>query len=109
MASSYGAPEEVAGIYRAPRPGGDRIADAIAAHPAVSTGRALAILADPRAYAALFYMLLSLATGVFYFSWVAMGASLSLGLSVVVIGIPFVILYFGSVRLLSLVEGDWWR
>lgn len=63
------------------------------------------MVADPRAYAALFYMLLALATGIFYFTRVMTGVSLSLGLAVLVIGIPFVILYFGSVRVLSLVEG----
>jgi hypothetical protein len=36
---------------------------------------------------------------------VVAGVSLSLGLAVLIIGIPFVILYFGSVRVLSLVEG----
>jgi hypothetical protein len=50
-------------------------------------------------------MLLSLATGIFYFTWVVTGVSLSGGLAVLIIGIPFVILYFGSVRVLSLVEG----
>ena len=50
-------------------------------------------------------MLLALATGIFYFTWVVTGVSMSAGLAVLIIGIPFVILYFGSVRLLSLVEG----
>jgi hypothetical protein len=50
-------------------------------------------------------MLLSLATGIFYFTWVVTGLSLSAGLSVLIVGIPFVILFFGSVRVLSLVEG----
>jgi hypothetical protein len=63
------------------------------------------VAADPRAYAALFYMLLSLATGIFYFTWVTVGLSLSVGLSVLIIGLPFIVLFFGSVRVLSLVEG----
>jgi hypothetical protein len=33
------------------------------------------------------------------------GLSLSLGLSVLIIGLPFIVLFFGSVRVLSLVEG----
>ena len=50
-------------------------------------------------------MVLSLATGIFYFTWVVTGLSVSLSLVVVLIGIPLLILFFGSVRLLSLVEG----
>src|SRR5678810_566191 len=40
-----------------------------------------------------------------YFTWVVAGVSMSAGLAVLIIGVPFVILYFGSVRILSLVEG----
>jgi uncharacterized membrane protein len=106
VAGSYGAPEEVADIYRdtevtvqtalrTPRPPPRRSL----------LGRFFGVAAEPRTYAALFYLLLSLATGIFYFTWVVTGVSLSLGLAVLIIGIPFVILYFGSIRLLSLVEG----
>src|SRR5690606_21561959 len=68
-------------------------------------GRFFGVAADPRAYASLFYMVLAMATGVFYFTWVVTGASVSLGLSITIIGIPLLVLFFGSVRLLSLVEG----
>ena len=54
---------------------------------------------------AISLILLSLATGLFYFTWVSVGLSLSLGLAILIIGIPFVILFIGSVRVLSLVEG----
>jgi hypothetical protein len=50
-------------------------------------------------------MLLALATGTFYFSWVVTGASLSAGLLVLIVGIPLLLLFLMSVRLLSLVEG----
>ena len=106
VAGSYGAPAEVADIYRdteatvqtalrAPAP--PRHGSAL--------GRFFGVAADPRTYGAVFYSLLSLATGIFYFTWVVTGISLSLGLSIIIIGIPFVILFLGSVRLLSLVEG----
>ena len=106
VASSYGAPDEVADIYRdtevtvqtalrAPAPPARRSA----------LGRFFGVFADPRAYASLFYMLLSLATGIFYFTWVVAGFSVSLGLSITIIGVPLLILFFGSVRVLSLVEG----
>jgi uncharacterized membrane protein len=106
VASSYGAPDEVADIYRDTEV---TVATALRAPPPKPRGSVLGrffgVFADPRAYAALFYMLLSLATGIFYFTWTVTGISLSAGLSILIIGIPVVILYFGSVRLLSLVEG----
>ena len=106
VAGSYGAPEEVAEIYRDTEA---KVQTALRAPPPTPRrsvlGRFFGVVAEPRTYAALFYMLLALATGIFYFTWVVTGLSLSAGLAVLIIGIPFLILYFGSVRVLSLVEG----
>ncbi|MGD0142923.1 MAG: sensor domain-containing protein [Rhizomicrobium sp.] len=63
------------------------------------------VISDPRAYGALMYMLLSIVTGTFYFSWTIAGMSLTVGLIILIIGIPFALLFIGSVRVLSLVEG----
>jgi hypothetical protein len=68
-------------------------------------GRFFGVLVDPHTYGSLFYMLLALATGIFYFTWVTTGAGLSLGLAILIIGIPFVILFIGATRILALVEG----
>ncbi len=106
IAGSYGAPDEVAGIYRdtevtvrkamrTPPPAPRRTA----------VGRFFGVLADPHAYASVLYMLLAMATGTFYFTWVVTGLSLSLGLAILIIGIPFAILFLASVRGLALVEG----
>ncbi|MCC7247243.1 MAG: sensor domain-containing protein [Lysobacter sp.] len=106
VASSYGAPDEVADIYRDTEV---KVQTALRAPPPRKHrslfGKFFGVIAEPRTYAALFYMLLSLATGIFYFTWVVTGLSLSLGLGILIIGIPFVILFFGSVRMLSLLEG----
>ncbi|RPE77194.1 sensor domain-containing protein [Vulcaniibacterium tengchongense] len=106
VAGSYGAPDEVADIYRDTEV---KVQTALRPPPAPprrsALGRFFGVAAEPRTYAALLYMLLALATGVFYFTWVVVGVSLSLGLAVLIVGVPFVILYFGSVRVLSLVEG----
>ena len=106
VASSYGAPDEVADIYRDTE---DKVQTALRAPPprprSSALGRFFGVFADPRAYASLFYMLLSLATGIFYFTWVVAGFSTSLGLSITIVGIPLLVLFFGSVRVLSLVEG----
>jgi uncharacterized membrane protein len=106
VASSYGAPEEVADIYRETEV---TVQTALRAPPPrVRTswlGRFFGVIAEPRTYASLFYMVLALATGIFYFTWVVAGLSMSAGFAILIIGVPFVILYFGSVRVLSLVEG----
>ncbi|MFA6229404.1 MAG: sensor domain-containing protein [Rhodanobacter sp.] len=106
IAGSYGAPDEVAEIYRDQE---IRIQRAIRPPPAPPrrslAGRFFGVAADGRTWGALFYLLLSLATGIFYFTWAVTGVALSGGFSVLIIGIPFIVLFFSSVRGLSLLEG----
>ena len=106
VAGSYGAPDEVADIYRDTEV---RVQTALRAPPPPPhtsvLGRFFGVLVDPHTYGSLFYMLLSLATGIFYFTWVITGAGLSAGLAILIIGIPFVILFIGASRILALVEG----
>ena len=108
VATSYGAPDEVAEIYRV-REGEVELAlrprRALAPARKSLLARFFGVAVDPRAYAALFYMVLSLATGIFYFTWVVTGLSLSAGLFILIIGIPFLVLFLATVRVLSLVEG----
>jgi hypothetical protein len=63
------------------------------------------VLSDPRTYGALVYMLLSFATGIFYFVWTTVGISLSIGFAILIIGIPFALLFIGSIRVLAHIEG----
>ena len=106
VVGSYGAPEEVAELYRDQE---IRIQRALRPPPPPKrrslVARFFGVAADPRTYGALFYMVLALATGIFYFTWAVTGVSLSAGLSVLIVGLPFIVLFFGSVRVLSLVEG----
>jgi hypothetical protein len=106
VVGSYGAPDEVADIYRDQE---IKIQRAIRPPPPPQRhsvlGRFFGVAADPHTYGALFYLLLALATGIFYFTWAVTGVSLSGGLSVLIIGIPFIVLFLGSVRGLSLLEG----
>ena len=67
--------------------------------------RFFGVYADVRTYTMLFYCLLALFTGVFYFSFVTVGLSLSLGLAILIIGVPFFLGFVGAARLLALVEG----
>lgn len=108
IATSYGAPEEVAEIYRVQEGEVERALRPSPRQPKPERSilaRFFGVAADPRAYAALFYLLLSLATGIFYFTWVVTGLGLSAGFAILIIGVPFVILFFATVRALSFVEG----
>jgi uncharacterized membrane protein len=106
VASSYGAPDEVASIYRDTEYKVRRAIEPPKTTPRRSLfGRFFGVAADPRTYGAIFYLLLSLATGIIYFAFVTTGLSLSAGLAVLIIGIPFFLLFLGLTRVLSLVEG----
>jgi uncharacterized membrane protein len=67
--------------------------------------RIFGIFSDPAAWGSLLYMLVSLVTGIIYFTWAVTGLSLSVGLLVLIISLPFIGLFFLSVRGLALVEG----
>jgi hypothetical protein len=105
IASTYGAPDEVAGAYR------DTEAKVKAAMtpprkiPKGGTGAFFGVFLDPRAYTSLFFMLLSIATGIIYFTFTVTGVALSAGLSVLVIGIPFFLVFMALTRVVSLAEG----
>lgn len=106
IASTYGAPDEVASAYR------DTEAKVKAAMttprklPQSGAGAFFGVFLDPRAYTSLFFMLLSLATGVIYFTFSVTGLALSAGLSVLVIGIPFFLMFIALTRVVSLAEGQ---
>src|ERR1700683_4598996 len=105
IASNYGAPDEVGAAYR------DTEAKVKAAmttprkNPKSGAGAFFGVFRDPRAYTSLFFMLLSLATGVIYFTFAVTGLSLSAGLAVLVIGVPFFLLFMALTRVVSLAEG----
>ncbi len=106
IASTYGAPEEVAAAYRTTEL---KVTAALRTPPPpphrTGIGRFFSVYADPRTWGAVFYLLLSLITGVFYFSVTITGLSLSLGLAILIIGFPFFLLFIGLTRVLSLAEG----
>lgn len=104
VVETYGTPEEIAEEYRdmeaaiqGPFPKSEQA-------PERQYGF-FGVIADPRAYGALLYMLLSLVTGIFYFTVVITGLSLSVGLFILIIGVPFALLFIGVVRVLAHIEG----
>ena len=103
---TYGAPEEVAAAYKEME-NMTPIALAIPKPQIVKPrgNRFFGVLGDIRTYGSLLYMLLSLVTGIFYFTWAATGLSLSAGLIVLIIGLPFVAAFLLSARGIALLEG----
>jgi hypothetical protein len=106
IVTSYGAPEEVAEAYRANEA---TIQNALRTPPprprSSALGRFFGIYADPRAYLSLLYLLLTLVTGIVYFTFAVTGLSLSIGLAILIIGVPFFLVFIGVSRVIALAEG----
>jgi uncharacterized membrane protein len=103
---SYGAPDEVAEAYRTNEA---TIQKALRPPPprprSTTVGRFFGVYTDPRAYLCLLYMLLTLVTGIAYFTFATAGLGLSLGLAILIIGVPFFLLFIGAARIIALAEG----
>jgi uncharacterized membrane protein len=106
ISSTYGAPDEVAEAYRTTE---KQVRTALAPPPRkaarTALGRFFGVYSDSRTWTALFFMVLSLVTGIFYFTMTVTGLAMSAGLMVMIIGIPFFLLFVGFTRVLALAEG----
>lgn len=106
VVEEYGTPQEIAQEYRSM----EQTVAGVGPFPRAEQeptrhGGFFGVIGDPRAYGALLYMLLSLVTGIFYFTWLTAGLSITVGTLILIIGIPIALLFIGSIRVLSLVEG----
>jgi len=109
---NYGDAEEIAQAYQSWE---SSIPSALVETPAARRSGAAAngksypgffgVFADPRAWGGLVYMLISLVTGTLYFSWAVTGLSTSLGVMILIIGIPVTILFLLSFRGIAFLEG----
>jgi uncharacterized membrane protein len=122
----YGAPAEVAAAYkeiesRTP-PAFARAVSKKAETPAIPIpatspaepvavdtrplyARFFGVYAEPRTWGSLLYLIFAMGTGIIYFTWAVTGLSISLGFLVLIIGIPFLVLFLLSVRAIALLEG----
>ena len=106
IVQSYGAPDEVAEAYRTNEATIQKALRPPAPRPRTTAlGRFFGIYADPRAYLSLLYLLLALVTGIAYFTFATAGLGLSLGLAILIIGVPFFLLFIGAARIIALAEG----
>ena len=100
----YGSPEETAAAYRqierrtSPSMKQSKKSDSV-------LGRIFNVYIDPHTWGSLLFMFIAFITGILYFTWVVTGVSLSLGLSILIIGVPFAILFLLTVQGLALLEG----
>ncbi|BDU72191.1 sensor domain-containing protein [Mesoterricola silvestris] len=111
--ASLGAPEDRAETYRqrervvaevlAPAP--EAAEPGEEPPPARPWPSFFGVFLDPRAYTSLVYLLMAMFTGVLYFTWAVTGLCLSLGFLILIIGLPLLVLFLGSVRALGLGEG----
>ena len=111
--ADYGEPSEIAEAYFSWE---TSLPDALAQTPAArrtlsADGAAksypgfFGVYADPKAWGGLVYMLISLLTGIVYFTWAVTGLSVSLGVMILIIGIPVTIIFLLSFRGIAFLEG----
>jgi uncharacterized membrane protein len=106
IVGTYGAPDEVADAYRANEATIQKALRTPVPRPHQSAlGRFFGVFLDPRAYLCLIYLLLSLVTGIAYFTFATVGLSMSLGLAVLIVGVPFFLAFIGIARVVALAEG----
>lgn len=104
IVDEYGSPEETASAYQeVERRTSPSLKQTI--KPRSWLARFFGVYADPLAWGALLFMLIAFVTGIIYFVWAVTGLSLSLSLMILIIGVPFAILFLLSVRGLALLEG----
>ena len=100
----YGTPGETASAYRA-------IERRLSPLPAQKKAgqsfwkRLFGVYTDPRTWGSLLYMIIAFVTGILYFTWVVTGLSLSVGLMILIIGIPIAVVFLLSVKGVALLEG----
>ncbi|MDP1714890.1 MAG: sensor domain-containing protein [Anaerolineales bacterium] len=104
IVDEYGTPEETASAYKEVE---RRTSPSIkqSGKPRSVLSRFFGIYEDPKAWGSLLYMLISLVTGIVYFTWVVTGLSLSLSLAIFIFGLVFAIFFIFSLRGLALLEG----
>jgi hypothetical protein len=63
------------------------------------------VFAQAKTWGAFFYLMMAMFLGIAYFTWAVTGLSVSVGLLVLVVGVPIFFLFLLSVRGIALLEG----
>jgi uncharacterized membrane protein len=108
IVGTYGMPDEIAAAYRATEVKVQAALDTPTRRPSAEPhglfASFFAVYLDPRTYSSLLFMLLSMFTGIMYFTFAITGLSLSFGLAILIIGIPVFLAFIGIARVMSLAE-----
>lgn len=104
IVEEYGSPEETASAYREIE---RRTSPSLkqAKKPGSFWGSIFGVYVDPRTWGSLLFMFITFVTGIIYFTWAVTGTALSVSFLILIIGIPFAILFLLSVQGLALLEG----
>lgn len=104
IVEEYGTPEETAAAYREIE---RRTSPSLkeVKKPETFWGQVFSVYIDPRTWGSLLFMFIAFVTGIIYFTWAVTGLSLSLSLMILIVGVPFAILFLLSVWGLVLLEG----
>jgi hypothetical protein len=100
----YGTPEETASAYREIE---RRTSPSLkqVEKPVSFLGRIFSVYVDSRTWGSLLFMFITFVTGIIYFTWAVTGTALSVSFLILIIGIPFAILFLLSIQGLALLEG----
>jgi uncharacterized membrane protein len=102
----YGTPEETAAAYaEVERLTSPALTGLESKDQRSGLGRFFAIYADPRAWGALFYMLIAFVTGIIYFCWAVIGISISISFAIFIFGLPIALFFLLSARGIAWLEG----
>jgi hypothetical protein len=102
----YGVPEETAAAYaEVERRTSPALSGLVSKKQKSGLGKFFAIYTDPRAWGALFYMLIAFITGIIYFTWAVTGTAVSISFGLFIFGLPVALLFILSVRGLAWLEG----
>jgi uncharacterized membrane protein len=104
----YGSPQEIADAYREAEITVERAMSGAPKTVPDSRGpaaRFFGVVADPKAWGALFYLLLAFATGLVYFIVTTVWLSVSAALTIIVIGVVLLALFLPVIRAISFMEG----
>lgn len=100
----YGTPEETASAYqeieRRTWPSLKQVSK-----PGSIWAKIFGVYIDPRTWGSLLFTFITFVTGIIYFVWVVSGASISISLLILIVGVPIAILFLLSVQGLALLEG----
>lgn len=104
--NQYGLPDETASAYReVERLTTPALAKRNPAQQPSVFRQFFGVYDDPKAWGALLYMLISLVTGIVYFTWAVTGVSMSVSFAIFIFGLLFAVLFTVSLRGFAFLEG----